>query len=129
VVLHRSRADEQLRADLGIGEAIPSKSGYLCLLGREDVARFVGAPARGLSGGKELVAGSLRKRPGPEAAERLVRGSKLLARFEAPVLTSKPLAVHEPRSGQMNRDSAAVESLDRLAVEGFGGFPVAQKRR
>jgi hypothetical protein len=60
----------------------------LCLLGREDVARVVGAPARGLSGGKELVAGSLRKRLRPGAAERLMGGSKLLARFEAPVLTT-----------------------------------------
>ena len=77
---------------------------------------FVGAPARVLSGGKELVAGSLRKRLRPDAAERLVRGSKLLARLEAPVLTTKPLAVHELRSRQLKRDSAAVESLDRLAV-------------
>jgi hypothetical protein len=28
----------------------------------------------------------------------------------------------------MNRDSAAVESLDRFAVKGLGRVPVAQKR-
>jgi hypothetical protein len=97
-------------------------------LGREDVARVVCAPARGLPGCEELATGSLRERSGSEAAERLVRGSKLLARLHAPVLTPKPLAVHELRSGPLNRGSAAVESLDRLAVEGLGRGAVAQKR-
>ena len=52
----------------------------------------------------------------------------MLARVHAPVLTTKPLSVHELRSGQVNRGSAAVvESLDRLAVEGLGQVAVAQK--
>jgi hypothetical protein len=42
VVLHRSRADEQLRADLGVGEAIAGEPSDLRLLGCEVGACFVG---------------------------------------------------------------------------------------
>ena len=47
----------------------------------------------------------------------------------APVLATQPFAVHELGAGEVNGDSAAAESLDRLAVEGLGRLAVAQKRR
>src|SRR5207253_5555472 len=72
VVLDRSGADEELCADLGVGETILGESGDLSFLGCEHAARLVGAPARGLARGRELATGALGKRVGPDKAERVV---------------------------------------------------------
>ena len=61
-------------------------------------------------------------------AEHLVGGSKLLAGVDAPVLATQPLAVHEVCAGEMDGDTSALESFDRLAVQGLGSRAVAQQR-
>src|SRR5687767_11621417 len=93
VVLHRTWADEQLCADLRVGETISRQPGDVRLLGGEHGARVVGAPARGLTCGQELVTGALGKPLGPDVAEHLMGGSELLARVDAPVLAAQPFAV------------------------------------
>jgi hypothetical protein len=95
--------------------------GDLRLLGCEGVARVQGALARGLAGGRELATGAFSEPVGPDAAERVVGGSKLFARVDAPVLATKPFAVHELGAGQVRVEAAASQPLDRLLVEGFGG--------
>ena len=85
--------------------------------GGEHVARLDGALARGLAGGQELAAGALGERLGADAAKHLVRGAQLLARVDAPVLAAQPLAVHQVGAGEMDGDPAALEPLDRLAVQ------------
>ena len=55
-------------------------------------------------------------------------GPKLLARVETPVLATQPFAVHELGAGQVGRDVAARQPLDRLLVEGLGGRAVGQQR-
>src|SRR5262249_11167785 len=117
VVLHRPWAEEQVGADLGVGETIAGETGDLRLLQCENVARFHAAQARGLRGREKLTVRPLGKPLSSDARERLVRSAKLHARIYAPVLSTKPLAVDELCSGQMNRPSAALESLDRFAVE------------
>ena len=74
------------------------------------------------------MAGALGKPLGPDAAEHLVRRSKLLARVDAAVLAAQPLAVEEPGAGEVDDAAAAREPLDRLAVEGLRVFVVAQQR-
>src|SRR5919106_1305517 len=128
VVLHRSRADEQLRADLGVGEAVAGETCDLSLVRCEQAARLVGARAGGLAGCRELATGALRKPLGSEAAERVVGGTKLLARVQASVLATQPFAVQELGSGQVRGEAAAGQPLDRLLVEGFGGRAVGQQR-
>ena len=79
MVLDRPRTDEQLGADLRVGEALAGQLGDLRLLGGEDVARVQGALARGLAGGRELATGTLGEPVGSDAAERVVGGPELLA--------------------------------------------------
>ena len=66
VVLDGARADEQLRADLGVRAAVAGEPGDLRLLRRERVARLGGALARRLAGGQQLAAGALGERLGAD---------------------------------------------------------------
>src|SRR5918998_4189111 len=100
VVLHGAGADEQLCADLRVGETILGEPSDLCLLGCEHAARVLGAPPRGLTRGQELATGALGKPLHPDAAEHLVGGSELLTRVNAPVLATQPLAVQKPGAGE-----------------------------
>src|SRR6478672_11887866 len=59
VVLHGTGTDEQLCADLRVGETISGEPSDVCLLWREHAARVVGPPPRRLSRGEELVTGAL----------------------------------------------------------------------
>jgi hypothetical protein len=52
------RADEQLRADLGIGSSFAGEAGYLLFLGGEVVAGLFTTFAHGLAGGLQFTAGS-----------------------------------------------------------------------
>ena len=65
VVLDGSGADEQPRADIGVGEAVPCEPGDLCLLRCEDVAGLVDAPADGPPGGPAARGGRARRTPRP----------------------------------------------------------------
>jgi hypothetical protein len=87
--------------------------GDLRLLGGEDVARVQGAPARGPAGGREFAMGTLGEPVGSDAAEGVVGGPELLACVHAPVLPTKPFAVHELGAAEVDGDAAAPESLDR----------------
>jgi hypothetical protein len=87
--------------------------GDLRLLGGEDVARVLGALARGPAGDRELAMGTLGEPVGSDAAEGVVGGPELLACVHAPVLPTKPFAVHELGAAEVDGDAAAPESLDR----------------
>src|SRR3954468_730603 len=86
VVLHRAGADEQLRADLRVGETIPGEPSDLRLLGCEDVERVDSPSECSLPGSQELAAGALGERLGPEAAEQLVCGAQLITRVHPATL-------------------------------------------
>ena len=117
VVLHRPWADEQLGADLRVGKTISGQSSDVCLLWCEHAARIVGSPARGLARGQELVTGALGKPLDPDGAEHFVGGSELLTSVDTPTLATKPLAVKEPRTGEVDYATAPSEPLDRLVVK------------
>src|SRR5687768_16452937 len=80
VILDRARADEQLGADLRVGVPVPGQPRDLHLLGRQDVARVRGDPARGLARSLQLAAGTLGEPFGSHAAEALVGEAQELAR-------------------------------------------------
>src|SRR5262249_19154781 len=117
VVLHRAGADEQLCADLRVGQTLFGEPSDVCFLGREHGAGVVGPLTRSLTGGQELVAGALGEPLGPDAAEHLVGGSELLTCVDAPVFATQPFAVQEPGAGKVHDTTATREPLDRLAVE------------
>ena len=93
VVLDRPRADEQPRADLGVGVPVAGQPCDLRLLRGEGVAGLDREPARGLAGGEQLAARALGERLGTEAAEALVGGAQELAGLGAPVLAPEPFPV------------------------------------
>src|SRR5215217_6850061 len=84
VVLDRTRADEQLGADLGVRIPVGGEARDLRLLVRQHVARFARQPAHALAGGEQLAPGTLGERLGPDAAETVVGRAKLLARVHTP---------------------------------------------
>ncbi len=118
------RADEELRADLGVRQPVTGQARDLRFLGGESGARLDGALAYRLAGGLELAPGAFRERLDPHVAEHLVRDAQLLACVEAAVLPAQPLAVEQPGAGVRHPDPGAAEPLDRLAVLSFGGRSV-----
>src|SRR4051812_14258546 len=118
VVLDGARADEQLGADLRVRLPVARHAGDLGLLGCEDVAGLHGATGRGLAGRQQLAAGAFGEPLRADPAELVVGGPELLARVDAPVLTTQPFAVPEPGAGQVDHAPAARQPLDRLAVVG-----------
>src|SRR5580765_2282075 len=123
-----ARAEEELRTDLRVRLTVPGELRDLCLLGGELVARVVGASARFLSGGDELSPRSLGESLHAHGAEHVVRRVQVLARVDAPVLSSQPLAVEKMRAGLVGREAAAAEPVDRLAVERVGCRALAEQR-
>src|SRR5262245_10561401 len=128
VPLDRARADEQLRADLGVRAPVTRQTGDLRLLGGQVVAGLHGALAHRLAGGQQLAAGALGEALGPHRREHLVRRAQLLARVHPPLLAAQPLAVEQPGAGEVDPAATAREPLDRLAVELLGGVAFAEQR-
>lgn len=89
VPLDRADAEEQLRADLGVRAPVSGQPGDVLLLGCELVSRGEIALAYLLACGQELPARPLGEPLGSYGRERVVRGSELLTRIDAPALATK----------------------------------------
>jgi hypothetical protein len=113
---------------LRVGEAVAGEPSDVRLLGCGGRARH-GALARGLATGQELATGALGEDVSPDAAERVVGGSELLTRGQAPVLATQPFAVHELGPGEVRSDAAVGQPLDRLLVQGSGGYSASRPLR
>ena len=118
------------RADLRVRVPVAGEPGDLRLLRRELVARLDRALAHGL---RRWPASSRRARSAnasaPMRREHLVRRAQLLARVDAPVLAPQPLAVEQLGAGEVDRDAAAGQPLDRLAVERSASSPSLSSAR
>ena len=126
--LDRARAQEQLGADLGIGQPVPGPPGDLPLL-RGELVRFVRrALADGLPGGEQLAAGTFGERLGSHPREHVVGRPQLGPGVGAPVLPPEPFPVDQVRTGQGDRAAALAQPADRLAVELLGGFALTYQR-
>src|SRR5262249_35143376 len=86
VPLDRARADEELRADLGVGHAVAGQARDVLLLMGELVARVVAATADLLAGGEELVAGARR----PNASAPIDTNASCAARSCSRASTRRP---------------------------------------
>src|SRR4051812_10496311 len=128
VVLHGTGADEQLSADLGVGETFLGEPSDLRLLRREDAARLFGALSRGLSRGEKLATGTLREALGADLAEHLVGRSELLPSVHAPVLAAQPFAVQEAGAGEVDDATGARQPVDGLPIERLRGPSVPWPR-
>src|SRR5918995_311602 len=126
VVLNRPGADEELGADVGVGEPVAGESGDLSLLRCEVVPRFHAALPRGLTGGLELATSALGEGLHAHLGQHLVGDPQLLARVTAPALATKPFAVDEVGAREKRPDPAAPEPLDRPAVELVGALVLGE---
>src|SRR4051794_22211690 len=120
-------ADEELRANLLVREALTREPGDLELLGGEVVARLHGALAGGFAGGTQLAPGALREPLDAHGAEPVVRIAQLDARIDAAAFTAQPLAVDQSGASEVHAAPGAREPFDRLPVQALGHLARGQE--
>src|SRR4051812_27340194 len=128
VILDRTRADEQLSANLRVREPVTGEPRDLCFLGGQVVAGVGGSLAGMLARGLKLARGAPGERLDAHLREHLLGGAQLLACIHAPFLAAQPFAVEEVGARELRADPGASQPLDRLPVEALGGVVVAQQR-
>ena len=120
VVLDRARADEQPRADLGVGEPLVGQPRDLGLLGGQRFAGLTGsrvggsrgALADGLAGSRQLAAGPLGEPLHAHRVQHAVGGAQLLPRVHAAALAAQPLPVEQVTAGQLGTEPGAAQVVD-----------------
>jgi hypothetical protein len=85
-------ADEQLCADLGVGETILGESVDLCFLWCEQDACVICAPEQSLARSQELAASAFGERLGAHATESVVCDPQLLTRIHPAARAAQPFA-------------------------------------
>ena len=101
VPLGRACADEQLRADLRVRQALTREPGDLLLLRRELLACAKRALPGLLACRQQLAAGALGERLHANRRELLIGGPQPFARIEPSALPAQPLPVDQMRAGQI----------------------------
>ena len=97
----RASAEEELRADLRIRQAVPRQRGDLLLLWSELIARDVATPSHVLSCGDQFAARTFSERLHPYRHEHVVSCMQLLARVDASAFATQPLAVEQMCAGML----------------------------
>src|SRR4051812_39624356 len=115
--LDRARAQEEPAGDLGIRVALSRQLRDLDLLRCQLVAGLRSAFAHRRAGRFELSAGTLRERAHADRRQHAMRRPEVLAGIDAPAFAAQPFAVEQMGAGQLRRDAAAAEPIDRLLVE------------
>src|SRR6185437_14721875 len=90
VPFDRARADEQMGADLRVGQAVAGEPGDLLLLRRELAARLGTALAYLFTRRQQLAAGALGERLHPDRGEHVMGRTQLFARVGTPALATQP---------------------------------------
>ena len=121
-------AEEQLLADLGVGEAFVSQAGDLRFLRCEGIIRVGGALAHRLAGGQQFALRALGECMRTHLVERRIGSFELAARIDAAMFAAKPLAVDELRAGVVDDDVGTPKLLDRFPVEVLGFFSIGEQR-
>ena len=110
----RARAEEELRGDLPVREALRDEAGDLELLRGQLVARARVALARRLAARPQLDPRPLRPQRRAERLEAVERRSQVLARVDSAADAAEELAVRELGAGTL-------EGTGGLGVRGQGG--------
>ena len=121
-------AEEQLLADLGVGEPVKGQPGYLRFLRREGITGVFGALADGFARGQEFALRPVGGRMGTHRIERRVGRFQLGTRIDTAVFTSKPLAVDELRARVVDDDARPSKLLDRLQIQLLGTRSMCEQR-
>ena len=128
VVLDRAGTEEQLVADVGVGEPVAGEPGDLLLLRREVLAHLEVARARLRACGDQLSPGAVSERLHPHLGEHLLGDPKLLARLAAATLPAQPLAVDQPCAREFRTERRPAQPFDRLVKQRLGRLAVAHER-
>ena len=117
-----ARADEQLRANLGIGAAHPSQPGDLPLLGCQRFSRILDAPVNHLTSRPQFTAGSSGKTVRAHVGEQVVGEPQLDSSIGSAVGPPKPFAVQQVGAGQVydHRASSQVRQSGLIVHVGIG---------
>jgi hypothetical protein len=110
-------ADEQPRANLGVGEPVSGHAGDLDLLRGELIERFDGALASSLARREQLAPRALCERLGADLVKHLMCSAQLPAPVAAPPLAPQPLAVDQLSTGEVERPVGARQAGERLSVQ------------
>ena len=105
-------ADQRPLADLGVRHSVAGESRDLSLLRGELFARFDGAFADALAGGRQFALGASGERLNPHHGEHLERGAQRVAGVDAASFAPQPLAVEQVGAGQVYADVQASLGVD-----------------
>src|SRR5918997_5207931 len=125
--LDSSGTDEQLRADLRVGQAVTGEARDLGFLCREVIAGLDIALTHGRACGQQFPAGALRETLDAHRAEYLVCDVQFAARVHTAVRPSKPLSVQQVRAGKLGADPCSAQMVDGIAESALGIVPFAQQ--
>lgn len=126
---HGVRAEEQLGADLGVGEPLAGQMRDLDLLRGERRRGGTVVPGHRLAGGPQLADGAFGERTRTEPREQRVCLAQLLPGVGAAALPPQPFPVQQVRPGGLHRHPAAAEPFDRLPVQLLCCFPPLSSAR
>jgi hypothetical protein len=129
VPFDRPRADEQLRADLGVREAGASEAGDESLLCGQVVARVDPACPDGRARGRQLTRSPIREPVHADPGAHLVGDAQLAAGVQPAVHPSQPLAVDEVGAGELGADPGPAQMVDGFAEGPFGAVARQQGAR
>src|SRR6266516_5220734 len=101
VPLNGAGADEQFRADLGVGASVSGQPDDVLLLRGELAVGVDLAFADLLAGGEQFAARALGEGLGPDLGEQVIGGVQLVAGVEPPGLAAEPLTVEQMGPGQL----------------------------
>src|SRR6266487_2389918 len=113
-------ADEQFRADPGVGASVSGQPDDVLLLLGELAVGVDLAFADLLAGGEQFPARALGEGFGADRVEQMVGGVQLVAGVEPPVLATEPFTVEQAGPGKLEPQRCATQPLDRLGVALLG---------
>src|SRR3954447_8776584 len=112
--LDGARAQEQPRADLGVGQSVARKSCDLQLLWSQLVASLGLAPADCLTSGQQLAAGAFRARCHSHLGQHRVRNPQLLTSILAPAAAAQPFAIEQVGARKIRTQLGPLQLVDGL---------------
>jgi len=127
VPFDRVGADEELGADLLVGQAVPSEPRDEGLLLRELTGGIDGALAYGRAGGQQFAASSLGETVHAHGGEHLVGSEQLATRIGPAISPAEPLPVQQVSAGQLRAHPGPAEMLDSLPEPALGDVWLAEQ--
>src|SRR4030088_1323101 len=125
--LHGPRAEEELRADLRVRQAVAGEPRDLPLLCGQVVTRLDRALADPLARRREFPGCTVAEGFHAERSELIVSRPEVLACLDPALLAPQPFAEEQMSPGELGTPPGPCQSLDRLAIQALGTLTLAQE--